>query len=190
MKTQTLRDAMQETYGEKFCEETFKKALSKLKRWMVAAHGGVAWEELDDPVQSLDCYYQETLNDKTGGLDTFNRQGFGKGLTKKEFPMTPSGNMRAVLIICENPRIGARVKPYLNIERDTMDWEGLMAVNKGADGGLKTALSWMYCLWCDNLPPKSFKLRDPFDGFGSLDRDVQLLIIKAMASRYELTKIS
>lgn len=93
----------------------------------------------------------------------------------------PSSNMKAVLVLAQHKNLGLTLKPALNIERDSISWESLGY--GGQSGGVQTALSWAYCLFCDELPPKDWNYRDPFDGFGNLDRDIQVLIFQAMAIR-------
>ena len=89
--------------------------------------------------------------------------------------------MKAVLVLAQHKNLGLTLKPALNIERDSISWESLGY--GGQSGGVQTALSWAYCLFCDELPPKDWNYRDPFDGFGNLDRDIQVLIFQAMAIR-------
>jgi hypothetical protein len=94
----------------------------------------------------------------------------------------PSSNMKAVLVIAQNKNIGPIITPALNIERDSINWE--MLRYGGQSGGVQAALSWAYCLFCDELPPKDWNYRDPFEGFFSLDREIQVLILQAMAARH------
>ncbi len=89
--------------------------------------------------------------------------------------------MKSVLVLAQHKNLGLILKPALNIERDSINWESLGY--GGQSGGVQTALSWAYCLFCDELPPKDWNYRDPFDGFGNLDRDIQVLIFQAMAIR-------
>lgn len=99
-----------------------------------------------------------------------------------------SSNMKAVLVLAQHKTLGPILKPALNIERDSINWE--FFGYGGQSGGVQTALSWAYCLFCDELPPKEWGFRDPFDGFFSLDRDIQILVLQAMAARHGFLELS
>lgn len=99
-----------------------------------------------------------------------------------------SSNMKAVLVLAKHKNLGQVLNPSLNIERDSINWESLGY--GGQSGGVQTALSWAYCLFCDELPPKDWGFRDPFDGFGNLDRDIQVLILQAMATRHGFLELT
>lgn len=100
----------------------------------------------------------------------------------------PSSNMKAVLVLASHKNLKPILEPALNIERDSINWERFGY--GGQSGGVQTALSWAYCLFCDELPPKDWGYRDPFDGFFSLDRDIQVLVLQAMASRHGFLSLS
>ncbi len=99
-----------------------------------------------------------------------------------------SSNMKAVLIIAQHKNLRPIIEPALNIERDSIDWNRFGY--GGQSGGVQTALSWAYCLFCDELPPKDWGYRDPFDGFFNLDRDIQILVLQAMATRHGFVKLT
>lgn len=100
----------------------------------------------------------------------------------------PSSNMKPILILCNHPSLKPIILPTINIERDSIDWERLGY--HGQSGGVQTVISWMYCLFCDSLPPKEWNYRDPFDGFFALDREIQILVFEAFAIRHGFIKIS
>lgn len=100
----------------------------------------------------------------------------------------PSSNMKAVLVLAQNKNLKPILTPALNIERDSINWESFGY--GGQSGGVQTALSWAYCLFCDELPPKDWNYRDPFDGFFSLDREIQILILQAMATRHGFVELT
>lgn len=100
----------------------------------------------------------------------------------------PSSNMKAVLVLTQNKNLEGILKPVLNIERDSIKWDSLNY--GGQSGGIQSALSWAYCFFCDELPPKEWNFRDPFDGFFSMDRDLQALVLQAMATRHGFIKIT
>lgn len=100
----------------------------------------------------------------------------------------PSSNMKAVLLLASHKSLKPILEPALNIERDSIKWE--LFGYGGQSGGVQTVLSWAYCLFCDELPPKDWNYRDPFDGFFSLDRDLQVLVFQAMAIRHGFVSLS
>ena len=94
----------------------------------------------------------------------------------------PSSNMKAVLVLARHKDLESIITPALNIERDSIDWSRFGYSSQS--GGVQTILSWAYCLFCDELPPKYWGYRDPFVGFFSLDRDIKVLILQAMGRRH------
>lgn len=100
----------------------------------------------------------------------------------------PSSNMKAVLVLASHKNLQPILEPALNIERDSIDWNRFGY--GGQSGGVQTVLSWAYCLFCDELPPKDWNYRDPFDGFFSLDRDIQILVLQAMATRHGFVRLT
>lgn len=97
-----------------------------------------------------------------------------------------SSNMKAVLVLASHKNLRPILEPALNIERDSIDWDRFGY--GGQSGGVQTVLSWAYCLFCDELPPKDWNFRDPFDGFFNLDQDIQVLVLQAMATRHGFMK--
>lgn len=75
--TKIAKETLQKKYGNDFSPEVFKKAMAKLKRWMKAAYGGLDWDSCSDVADSVDTYYEETLEDTTDGQNTFNMTSFG-----------------------------------------------------------------------------------------------------------------
>lgn len=100
----------------------------------------------------------------------------------------PSPNMKAVLVLAQHKYFGPIIKPALDVERDSVDWTALGY--GGQSGGTQTLISWCYCLFCDELPPKEWGYRDPFEGFGSLDRDIQVLLFQAQAALHGFVSLS
>lgn len=99
-----------------------------------------------------------------------------------------SSNMKAVIVLASHENLRPIIEPALNIERDSINWEALGYGSQS--GGLQTVLSWAYCIFCDELPPKEWNYRDPFEGFFSLDRDIQILVLKAMSVRHGFLELS
>ena len=95
-----------------------------------------------------------------------------------------SNQLRAVLLIAEHPAISHVMLPLIAIAREDIDWRSL---NYGVlSGGQKAAVSWLYSIWTDGPVPKGW--RDPFEGFGVMDRKLQLLVLQALATRHETLK--
>jgi hypothetical protein len=96
--------------------------------------------------------------------------------------MNPSSNMKAVLVLAEHKHLNKLITPALNIERDSINWDYFGY--HGQSHGVQAALSWAYCLFCDEVPPVDWNYRDPFGAFFSMDRSLQEVALKAMAIRH------
>lgn len=99
----------------------------------------------------------------------------------------PSNNMKAVLVFTQHAMLREIIEPALNIEKDAINWK--LFNYHGQSGGVQTVLSWIYCLFCDSLPPSDWGYRDPFDGMFSLDRDIQVLILQALGARHDFLRV-
>lgn len=103
--------------------------------------------------------------------------------------MSPSVNMQAVLVLCEHKGIEKVFAGKINIERDEIDWNKI--AYGSLPGGYQVAVSWAYALFCDEVKNlEEFGYRDPFDGFSTMDRDIQVLVFKAMALRHGFVKLT
>jgi hypothetical protein len=87
--------------------------------------------------------------------------------------------MKAVLMIAGHPAMKDILMPAIEIERDEIRWEKISM--GGLSGGQRTALSWAYAIWTDSQIDPSRGMRDPFEGFRSMDRDLQFKVIGALA---------
>lgn len=96
--------------------------------------------------------------------------------------MKSSANMKAVLVIAQHKEIGAILNPLIDLDREEIHWERLSYAV--LPGGYQTALSWVYCVFCDGVPPLDWNFRDPFDNFALMDRDIQILCMQALALRH------
>jgi hypothetical protein len=96
--------------------------------------------------------------------------------------------MKAVLVLTRHKVLGKILTPALNIERDSINWQHFGY--GGQSGQIQTVLSFVYCIFCDSLPPAHWGFRDPFEGFCSLDPDIQVLLIESMAVRHGLNDFS
>lgn len=102
--------------------------------------------------------------------------------------MEASSNMRAVQIMCRHKAIGKILDPLLNIERDEIEWKKISY--GGLPGGYQAAISWVFAVFCDHAPPEDWNYRDPFDSFGNMDRDIQVLAIEAIAIRHGFISVN
>ena len=99
----------------------------------------------------------------------------------------PSANMKAVLVLAQHKTLGPILKPALDVENDSIKWERLHY--GGQSGGVQIALSWAYCLFCDEPPPVNWNYRNPFE-LGNLDRDMVVLIFQALSVRHDFISLS
>ena len=90
-----------------------------------------------------------------------------------------SRQMQAILMLAEYPLLAPFLKPVIDVENETVDFDqidyGLLS------GGGKAAVSWAHSIWVDKVIPG---LRDPFDGFGVMNRDLQRLVLMALMHRW------
>lgn len=92
-----------------------------------------------------------------------------------------TNTMKAVLMIAEHRTMKDIMMPAIDVERDEIRWNKIDPV--GLSSGQRTALSWAYAIWTSAQVDLSKGMRDPFDGFRSMDRDLQLSVIGALAVR-------
>lgn len=93
-----------------------------------------------------------------------------------------STNMKSVIELLNNSYIRSNLATAIDVDSDIIYWDKFNYHSKPSS--LQTVISWIYCLYFDEIPPLDWSYRDPFDGFFSLDRDIQTLIFKAMAIRH------
>lgn len=96
-------------------------------------------------------------------------------------------------MLASDPRLNAILMPLIDQKNETIDWARL---NVGVlSGGIKAAVAWAACIWTDmQIPTDKYgdeyvnimdaHFRDPFDGFGVMDRSLQVLVLKALAHRH------
>ena len=102
--------------------------------------------------------------------------------------------MQAALHIANYRSIKDFALPAINVEQEEIHFDKM---NYGVlSGGQKSAISWLWCVWKDQQVPETddgdpeftFNLaagvRDPFAGFGNLDRELQTIILEAIAIRH------
>jgi hypothetical protein len=86
--------------------------------------------------------------------------------------------MKAVLMIAEHPAMKDILKPVMDTERDEIRWKD---IEIGVlSGGQRTALAWAYAVWTGSQVDAASGMRDPFEGFRSMDRDLQFRVVGAL----------
>lgn len=96
-------------------------------------------------------------------------------------PRKLSTQMAAVLLILNaDPNLMERVKPFINLENETIFWEPILKMSLGS--GHRAAITWAYGAWTDELRPRS----NPFDAALSLTPNLQVAVLKALALRWGL----
>jgi hypothetical protein len=78
--TSFIKEYAYNKYGSTLDDKSYRKAMDKMKRWAKAAYGGLDWDnkELDEWASTWEYYYDETIEDKTNGKDTLNRNSFNR----------------------------------------------------------------------------------------------------------------
>ena len=93
-----------------------------------------------------------------------------------------SPQIRAVLLIFEADReLRAKALPYVDIENEVVDWDGIYENDFG--GGHWAALTWAKAIYCDKVSTKS----DPFDRAFALNSQLQVAVLRALATRWGLS---
>lgn len=93
-----------------------------------------------------------------------------------------SRTLEAVLMIARYEAMRNCLLPFINIEKEEIDWN---FDYNAFSGGQQTAISWAYRLWTDE-PPSKRGYRDLFDGFGGLDRELQATILNAVIHKFRI----
>ena|ERR1700692_2151608 len=92
-----------------------------------------------------------------------------------------STQLEAVLMILNaDPNLMERVRPFINIETETISWEPLLKMGLGS--GHRGAITWAYGIWVDEPRPGS----NPFYAALSLDPNLQVAVLKALGLRWGL----
>ncbi len=94
----------------------------------------------------------------------------------------PSTQMKAVLMILDaDTYLKDNVLPFINLKTETISWEPILKMSFGS--GHRAAVTFMYGLWTDELRPES----NPFDAALSLNPNLQMAVLKALALRWGLS---
>ena len=90
--------------------------------------------------------------------------------------------MKAVMMIADAPSLKENLGAVIDTVEETIHWDELDY--HSLSGGQQTAISWAYLIWTDRQASTELKFRDPFEGFGSLSRELQQVILTAYAFRH------
>jgi len=105
-----------------------------------------------------------------------------------------SKQIEAVELLMSHPMGERLLKPAFNRERETLKFSD---ISYGAlSGGEKVFVSWAWVIWEDKQVPHpkveddwkkwpGYPMRDPFEGFGVMDRELQQLVLTAFALRHD-----
>ena len=100
------------------------------------------------------------------------------------YPQAPqkfSLQMQAVLLILNaDPYLKKNIEPFINFETETISWDQVLKI--AFSSGHRAAITWSYCIWTDELRPRS----NPFDAALSMDQNLQLAVLQALALRWGL----
>jgi len=89
--------------------------------------------------------------------------------------------LRAVLTIFNaDGELRRKALPYVSIERQSVDWDGILENDFG--GGHSAAVLLARCIWTDSVP----KGVDPFDRAFAMDGWLRQIVLKALAIRWGL----
>ena len=90
-----------------------------------------------------------------------------------------SRQMQAILMLAEYPLLAPILNPVIDLENESVHFA---QIDYGVlSGGGKAAISWAHSIWADEVIPG---MRDPFDGFGVMNRDLQRLVLMALMHRW------
>lgn len=89
--------------------------------------------------------------------------------------------LRAVLLIFNaNSELQRKDLPYVNTDRQSIDWERILENDYG--GGQAVALRWAWALWTDRMPKGS----DPFNCAFAMDGWLRVKVYEALGVRWGL----
>jgi hypothetical protein len=95
----------------------------------------------------------------------------------------PSRALRAVLTIFNSDEeLKRKALPYVDIESERIDWEGIFQNDFG--GGHGAAVKWSQAIWEDRTPEGA----DPFCRALAMDDYRRRVVLKALAIRWGLTE--
>jgi hypothetical protein len=100
-----------------------------------------------------------------------------------------NNQIKAIEILLEHPIYQHFLGPVYDRNNQTCHFD---KINYGVlSGGERAAISWAFAIWEDKQPPKQdyqdwpgYLMRDPFEGFGVMQTDLQQIILRAFAYRW------
>jgi hypothetical protein len=91
--------------------------------------------------------------------------------------------MQALLTIATHPSLEEVLLPAINISREEFNLQKVKYETLST--GIQTAVSWAWCIWKDMQTSNTDEgIRDPFEGFGNMSRDLQRLVLHALLVRH------
>lgn len=104
-------------------------------------------------------------------------------MTDGQQKMRLSREMRAVLtIFTVDAELTAKALPYADIERDSIDWDGVLSNDYG--GGHGAAIKWSQAVWGDCVPEGA----DVFCRAFAMDDRLRRAVLRALAIRWGLAE--
>ncbi len=91
-----------------------------------------------------------------------------------------SSYVKAMQVLLGHPLFERLLGPIFHPGNESIEWS---ALNYGVlSGGEKAAISWAYSIWCNGPVPKGW--RCPFEGYGTMDVQLQRLVVMALLTRH------
>ena len=101
--------------------------------------------------------------------------------TVRPFASKISTEMRAALLIFNaDEYLMKQVAPFINIERDSINWNVLLKMALGS--GQKAAILWAYAVWTDDQPERG----ECFDVAHSMSPHLKIAVLEALCLRWGL----
>jgi hypothetical protein len=89
--------------------------------------------------------------------------------------------MRAVLLVLDaDPYLKQMVEPHIDFNNESIFWPQIFKIPFGS--GHRAAVTFIYCIWTDELRPKS----NPFGSALSMNANLQRACLQALALRWGL----
>ena len=94
---------------------------------------------------------------------------------------TISNEMRAALLIFNaDEYLMKQVAPFIDIERDSINWNVILKMAFGS--GHKAAILWAYAVWTDDQPERG----ECFDVAHSMSPHLKIAVLEALCLRWGL----
>lgn len=83
-------------------------------------------------------------------------------------------------IFTVDEELRSKALPFVDIERDRIDWNGIL--NNDFGGGHGAAVKWAYAIWGDCVPEGA----DPFTRAFAMDDRLRIAVLTALTIRWGL----